>query len=293
MCKLCGSNSPLKQSHIIPKFVGRWMKATSFAPYLRTSNDIEQRVQDVWKMELMCDKCENLFSTWETKFANEIFHPGAAGETTFRYSEWFVKFAASLAWRALQFRQHLGIEPEPGVNPILVGMETHLANFLLGSAKHVDRYTQHVYPVSELAAPMEPSSPMINRYFARAVDIDYVHTDDLSEVLVYIKLPMFMFFSVGKSNQRNWLETSRIKKSGLLRPKDHILDEGIMHYLLGRSDHIWGLFDSMSPKSKAIAAKALSKAIEEDPQKVLNSRQMRAARTDYEFYGEDAVIYRD
>ena len=107
------------------------------------------------------------------------------------------------------------------------------------------------------------------------------------------RLPMFMFLSIGESKHRKWLETSRIKKSGLLRPKRHVLDESMLHYILGRSDRIGELFDSMSPKSKEIADKALMKAIKEDPEKVANSRQMRALLADYAFYGEDAVVRRD
>ena len=42
-----------------------------------------------------------------------------------------------------------------------------------------------------------------------------------------------------------------------------------------------------------MAEKAIVKAIREDRDKVANSRQMRAMHADYDFYGEDAVVYRD
>ncbi len=211
MCKLCNSNAPLKQSHIIPKFVGRWIKETSPTPYLRFGMDMRKRRQDLATMELLCDACENRFSAWETKFANEIFHPSAADNSTFKYGAWFVKFASSLAWRALQFRKCVKIEDPPTVNSIFDEMERHLSLFLLGSVSHVSSYTQHVYLVGELAAPIEPGSPNINRYLARTVEIDFLRSDDLSEIMVYVKLPMFMFFSVGESKHRKWMETSRIR----------------------------------------------------------------------------------
>ena len=85
MCKLCGSGAPLRNSHIIPRFVGRWMKETSPTPYLRYGGNMDQRLQDLFSMELLCNECENRSSGWETKFANEVFHPSAAGETVFRY----------------------------------------------------------------------------------------------------------------------------------------------------------------------------------------------------------------
>lgn len=293
MCNLCGSNSPLQQSHIIPKFIGRWIKETSPTPYLRFGGDMEKRQQDLLKMELLCSNCENRLSLWETKFANEIFHPTAANKSIFRYGPWFVKFAASLAWRALQLKKTYSIQEPSAVDAIYDGMEVQLSQFLLGGVKHVGSYTQHVYPLGILAAPIEPGSPNLNRYLARAVEIDFIRSDDFSEVMVYVKLPMFMFFSVGRSKDRKWLDSSRIRKSGVLRPKKHVLDESMRDYLLGRSDRVGELFDSMSPKSKALADKALMKAINEDPDGVANSKQMQALRADYEMYGKEAVVRQD
>ena len=241
-------------------------------------------------MELLCDGCENRFSAWETKFANEIFHPTAAGETVFRCGPWLVKFAASLTWRAIQFRQFHG---SPALDSMVDDMELRLSRFLLGKEKHVGSYTQHIYPVSELAAPIRPGSPMLNRYLARAVEIDLLRNDDLSEMMVYVKLPMFMFLSVGESKYRKWLESSRIKKSSVLQPRSHVLHEKMLDYLLGRSDRMEDILNSMSPGSKAAADRALLKAIENDPESVANSRLMRAMFIDYEFYGEEAVVYRD
>ena len=293
MCKLCGSGTPLRESHIIPKFVARWMKATSPTPYLRYGGNVDERLQDLFVVELLCDDCEKLFSAWETKFANEIFHPSAAGETAFRYGPWLVKFAASLAWRAIQFRPIHEIQESPALDSIIGNMEIHLSRFLMGQEKHVGSFTQHIYPVSELAAPIRPGSPMINRYLARTVQIDFIRNDDLSEMMVYVKLPMFMFFSIGESRYRKWFETSRIKKSDVLHPRNHHLPEGMWDYILGRSDKVRELLDSMSPKSKAVADKALRKAIDEDPDRVANSKLMQAMLVDYDFYGKEAVVYRD
>ena len=293
MCSLCKSEARLKVSHIIPKFIGKWLKETSLTPYFRVGYEIEKRQQDLFKTELLCEDCEKRFSAWETKFANEIFHPCADDETVFRYGPWFVKFASSLAWRALQFRKLREVEDVPVLNSIYDDMEFHLSQFLLGREKHVSSYTQHMYLVGELDAPINPGSPMVNRYLARAVEIDFLRNDDLSEVMVYVKIPMFIFLSIGRSKYRTWMESSRIKKSGSTRPKDQVLHASMLAYLLERSDRMIELLDSMSPKSKAVSDKALSKAIEKNPDKVANSRQMRAMLADYKFYGEEAVIRPD
>ena len=49
----------------------------------------------------------------------------------------------------------------------------------------------------------------------------------------------------------------------------------------------------MSEKSKEVADRALHKAIEKDPDGVMNSRLMQAMMVDYLFYGKDAVVFRD
>ena len=293
LCKLCGSSAPLRKSHIIPRFVANWMKGSSPIPYLRSANDVDKRRQDLPVMELLCDDCENRFSAWEGKFAHDIFHPSAAGETVFRYGPWLVKFAASLTWRAIQIRHFYRINESPAVSSMVDEMELHLSRFLLGLEKHVGSYTQHIYPVGELDAPIRPGSPMLNRYLARAVQIDFLRNDDLSEMVVYVKLPMFMFLSIGESKHREWLEKSRIKKSGVLHPRDYVLDMGILDYIVGQSDRLMEVLDSMSPKSKAAVDKAILNAIEKEPNKVANSKSMQAMRADYEFYGEEAVVYRD
>ena len=82
---------------------------------------------------------------------------------------------------------------------------------------------------------------------------------------MYVKLPMFMFFSVRESKYRKWLETSRIKKSGVLRPRTYTLPKYMLGFILERSDKLGELYEAMSPKSKAIADKALHAVIEKHP----------------------------
>ena len=171
-------------------------------------------------MQLLCDTCETVFSGWETRFASDIFHPSTSGQSVFPYKQWMVSFAASLSWRALQFRKSMDIPEQAEVDALLVKMESHLADFLLGKEKHVGNFTQHIYHVSGLAAPVYPGSPMLNRYLTRTVEIDFLRADDLSEVMVYVKLPTFIFFSVAASKYRRWMESSRIKKRGMAGSKD-------------------------------------------------------------------------
>lgn len=44
---------------------------------LRAPNE---RIQDVWKTQLLCRDCEQLLSGFETYFAKEIFYPYLEGK---------------------------------------------------------------------------------------------------------------------------------------------------------------------------------------------------------------------
>ena len=98
---------------------------------------MDKRIQDLFAMDLLCDACESRLSACETKFANEIFHPSAAGETVFKYGPWLLEFAASLAWRAIQFRHSKGINETPALDLMVDKMELHLSRFLLGLERNV------------------------------------------------------------------------------------------------------------------------------------------------------------
>lgn len=74
-CQLCGSESILQLSHILPAFVFRWMRETSGNGHLRFGEAPNLRVQDGLKRHWLCASCESLFARSETAFADQLFHP--------------------------------------------------------------------------------------------------------------------------------------------------------------------------------------------------------------------------
>lgn len=294
MCRLCGSANRLRNSHIIPKFIGRWMKDTGVSPYFRSADSIDRRLQDLPKMKLLCDSCENMFSAWESEFAKNVFYPYADnGKSNLRYRHWLIKFAASLTWRTMQHMSSEDSNDDPELDRMLGEMENHLASFLLGGEKNVGQYTHHIYPLSLLADPVGSDSPMLNRYLATAVDQFVLTTNKFSEVLVYVKLPKFMIFGICSSPNRKLFETSRIKQSSTLHPKEHILDSEIWKCLVKRSDQMFDSFNTMSSKSKEVAEKALLNAIENHPDRIADSKLVEAMSRDHQFYGRRAIVFKD
>lgn len=91
-CALCGSQRKLEQSHIIPQFVHRWAKETA------GQDDMPAGLT----RPMLCGGCEDLFSSFESEFARQVFHPLAAGHPlATKYDAWLRKFAASVCWRIL------------------------------------------------------------------------------------------------------------------------------------------------------------------------------------------------
>ena len=72
-CAMCRQVKKLCESHIIPKFFGNYIKKNSPSGGLRNPNNVNKREQDIYKENLLCDECEEIFSKLETYFQNNIF----------------------------------------------------------------------------------------------------------------------------------------------------------------------------------------------------------------------------
>lgn len=86
-CELCGTWTPLHDSHIIPNWVyrdeirgpgGAMIDLSAFKTHSKAM-----------VLPLLCDNCEQLFSKWE-KPAKEAASKITAGMT---YGDWLLKFA--------------------------------------------------------------------------------------------------------------------------------------------------------------------------------------------------------
>ena len=105
-CALCGLVKPLQRSHIIPKFVYRYIKETSATGFLRHAMVPNQRIQDGIKIDLLCLECERLFSKDEDCFKDNIFDQIILEKKyDLRYGEPFLRFAASISWRVIKYFQ--------------------------------------------------------------------------------------------------------------------------------------------------------------------------------------------
>lgn len=104
LCALCREFERQEISHIIPAFVYKKLRQISPSGFSRTTSNPNRRVQDGEKFPLLCPSCEDRFSIWEKKFAENVFHPYYASSKntfSFNYDEWFLKFLVSISYRSL------------------------------------------------------------------------------------------------------------------------------------------------------------------------------------------------
>ena len=230
ICALCQDETNLKESHLIPKFVGKWLKRTSATGYLRDIDNINKRQQDIPKEYLLCHNCEILFSGWEKLFAEQIFLPSLDKELYISsYNEWLSKFCASLSWRTLISikRQNNGFNDESDYFLKQTNQaETHLRDFLLGNTSNLDQYEQHIFPLTEIEKPHESLNfpPNINRYFLRSIGIDVLTGD--KDIYTFTKLPTFLIIGIISSKYSKQMRASRVAlKQGTLRPSNLVMPE--------------------------------------------------------------------
>jgi hypothetical protein len=173
-CALCKEAALLQDSHIIPKFVVRWLRQDS-PGYLRSGTKPNRRIQDFHKLPLLCEPCEQKFSQWEKRFAESVFvpvHQNALARTALSLGPWGIRFLVSVSWRVgIFFKRETKLDHcnEAQRSEFNRALERWRL-FLLGKTKSVGAHTQHCLPLSVVVNHSVPSlSPFFNRVRRRSV----------------------------------------------------------------------------------------------------------------------------
>ena len=134
LCKLCQDSDDLRVSHILPRFLGKYLKETSATGFLTAvdENGNPSRSQDLYKRKLLCNRCESVLNEEETFFANKVFYPFKQNRLkTIPVDNRLGRFAVSVSLRVLwimQLVEHPLAEKWKGK---LCDLETEWRNYLL------------------------------------------------------------------------------------------------------------------------------------------------------------------
>jgi len=236
ICKLCLENKDLRESHIIPDFVGRWIKDTSVTGKLRSTESINKRIQDLIKAKLLCDDCESVFQKYEDYFAKNIFKPFLNSYSPeFYYDENLIKFIVSISWRVLVFSMSKVNWKNEAHKAAAEKSEKIWRSFLYEN-KDIGNYEQHLILLHfVLGAPKISGTTVdINWYFFRSVDGTIVQ--NVKEAFTYVKIPGFVIISPLYEIQFNHLINTKINFIGAINFDKQDIDSSIFTYLFQRAN---------------------------------------------------------
>ncbi|MEH2506841.1 hypothetical protein V1290_005652 [Bradyrhizobium sp. AZCC 1578] len=245
-----------------------------------------RRSQDGEKREWLCWDCEQLFSSYETPFATKIFHPYDLDRSIkVRHGEWMLKFCASVAWRSLSALQEDGKFQRLTEQQAALGekaLETW-SRFLLGRYKHTGDFELHVLTFGEIeSASFSMTTPNINRYLARAIDMDLAANS--STCFSYSKLGPFAVFGFVQSHPGQWKGTRIPNGAGWFQPRSVTVPKQLWDYLNDRALHIKHVLESISPAQQ----QKIVETLRANPERFLQSGLFRAMQRDVEMFGRKA-----
>lgn len=287
-CLLCDEEKELRESHVIPSFVYKWIKDSSGSGYLRFGKSPNKRVQDGLKYHWLCDDCEGIFSNWERKFATNIFHPTVKGDNSKKgYTYWLLKFCVSVSWRTLTLYlqesdlENFSEELKTKANDALQIWK----EFLLDKRPHPDKHEQHLLPLDAIDKHTLDSMPEnINRYILRSVDVDAVAGERTA--FIYSKLERFIIIGfIEMPNPRNWGGTKVHVKNGTVGPSDYTLPGEFGEYFMGQANKAIEVQKKISDKQNKVIEQTFKKNID----KLADTETMRALSEDMRLAGK--VVY--
>lgn len=216
ICALCKRDRILKESHIIPKFIGKWLKQTSVTGYFRNTLEPNRRAQDITKQELLCGECEQKFSNFEKQFAEKIFKPFHEGCQSFTYDEWLIKAIISIQWRIILNRKDtISGMSEELLHHLDISQEL-FRQYLNDEREDYGDYSHHIFfldTIESLESDIFGDRP--NMYFLRSIDVT-IASNGNSTSFIYTKLPGIIINShITPTNMKGWHNTL-INKEGTI-----------------------------------------------------------------------------
>ncbi|PHQ46226.1 hypothetical protein DJ68_08480 [Halorubrum sp. C3] len=215
-CRLCGNERDLQQSHVIPRFVIKWLKQSGATPFLRGAGEPDTRIQDK-KEKLLCSECEQLLGDWEGRFASHIFYPVIRQQKAeFDYDTWLQKFVISLSWRVLvsSFSKLDAWSSEK--QAALESAEQDWRTILNGEQPlSTATRSHHIIFMGETKSAQGDVIEDWEFYAERGMDATVLTVNDGFHV--YTKFPQMYFISCVDPPSINGLERTHIDQSGTIQ----------------------------------------------------------------------------
>ena len=269
VCALCLQQKSLKTSHIFPRFVGKWLKDNGTG-FLAAAQEPSKRVQDLLKIKLLCDDCEQKFSKFENYFASRIFYPYVDAKIPeFDYDENLKSFIISMAWRCLRIVKEDYVKENPAshLNSFVDKADKDWREFLNGDGTSIDSYETHLlfldYPQSDATTDVDPK---FHWYLLHGTDSTVCSND--KRVFFYVKLPWIAFvISIEPQKMDGWHGTI-VNKNGHISIEQNVGDGAFGAFLQDRCK----LAMHLAPGPDAeTSSRRIKQVIKKDREKFLQS----------------------
>lgn len=256
-CALCGSEAKLCKSHMIPKFVTKWLRKTSATGFLRRPVDPNVRRQDAAKLKLLCPSCEGLLSPEEREFRQVIFAPlHNRTADRFEYGPWLLRFAVSMGWRTLIAHQKEIREDAPDLVGLVDDTLSTWGNFLLRRARTPGTSAHHLVFL-DLLDPRHTNLPGAwhpNWFMVRSIELRMGIGE---RVLVYAKLCRCLIVShIDPPDPDGWSGTRVYDRGGIGAPQA-VTDAKFLGFLERNIQETHELFSAMSERQRQLVGEAV------------------------------------
>jgi hypothetical protein len=257
-CKLCKQESELRLSHIIPKFVYRWMRETGPGRFRQMKN-FNITIQDGIKTRMLCGDCEEKFSQCEKWFHQNIFNGYLnRNEKVFFYNPLLRYFAVSILWRVLAFFLDDGNNYKFTLE--LKKAEIEWRNYLLynGDLEEFNRIhlifiPEHLNIIGDLMN--------IYLYFQRSVDIEITESDTKS--FVYAKFSRFLLIGeISGIHPKGLIKTNLFELKNITTGNQRLKDPDIIDFMINRASKMKS-YDNMSARQKQQSEKYYKDKVED------------------------------
>lgn len=285
-CQLCKKETVLELSHLIPKFIFRWIKETGTG-YMRTSDNFNKRIQDGFKEYFLCANCEDLFSSDENYFAKNIFLPVVKADIkVLEYDHRFYRCVVSIFWRVLKHKI-LAEEEDQIFYPVLCALEEKWRLGLLNPEWKPQDNRLHLLSGVDVVEvieddPVEVPELMI-QYMGRMVDAGIADSD--TKCMLFLKMPRFLFiYEIFGFDQVDFIRTCINPKGGHYdRNSAKITDTDVGGFFLERVKMVEKMFNDMSPfqreKIQNFTDQKHSEVQDKDLGKILRYTQKKSNKT--------------
>jgi len=267
-CALCNQVKELQMSHIIPNFVGKYLKATSGTGYLVDIVNPNTRRQDSHKIPLLCEDCEGLFSRYESYFAEGVFHPFFKnGISTFDYDDNLKKFIISLSWRILKVSYDDFIRDYPKMQSYIDKAEEDWREYLLGISNKINIYENHLMFLDYIDKNVTLPDGF-QWYSLRAADGSLVGNND--HVYTCIKFPWMFFVTTIHPRKKNGWNNTKIEDVGKILSPQIIDDVGFGDFYVQRAVMVMSILRDAS-------ADRVIRDISKNPDRFLSSKSFEVS----------------